>query len=180
MRTWTRLIPAVLVAVPFTWSSLRAAEETADQKIKKLQDDVAQIQKDLESIKKEVKDSNARGARVAEDLEDIKTILRDIANRQAAISRQSAYGPAALPPAAQIPATGAITVQNNYSSRATVRINGRPYDVGIGQSIRIRDVPTGAFQYSVDVEGYGTVEQPRTDTLPAAGYRITIYPKMMF
>jgi TolA-binding protein len=199
MRTWMRLIPAVLLAIPFTGSA-RAADETTDQKIKKLQDDVAQLRKDLESLSDEVKKSNARGARVAEDLQEIrtilqhpqpagaarladdiqeiKTILRDMASKQAAITRQAAYGPSGVPAGAPLPATGTITVQNNYSAAASVLINGRPYRVAAGQTVRVTDVPTGTFQYSVDVDGYGTVGPVRTDTLQPVGYRITVFPGM--
>ncbi len=184
MRTWMRLIPAVLLVVPFTGSPLCAADETTDQKIKNLQDDVAKIRKDLESLKDEVRTSSVRGAEVAKDLQDIKNLLHDMASRQAAISRQAAYDPRSLlpngPPAPPLPTTGTITVQNNYSAPATVRINGRPFSVAPGQSVPIGGVPTGTFQYSVDVEGFGTVEPLRTDNLPAAGYRITIFPRMPY
>jgi hypothetical protein len=72
---------------------------------------------------------------------------------------------------------GTITVQNNYLAAATVRINGQPFEVAPGRSRVINGVPTGTFQYVVDVDGFGTVEMPRTDNLPSAGYRITIFPK---
>jgi hypothetical protein len=183
MRTWIKLIPVVLLAVPFTWSSIHA-EETTDQKIKNLQDDVAKIRKDLESLKDEVRTSSVQGAKVAADLQDIKRLLHDMSDRQAVISRQSAYDPRSLLPGAPppggppLPAAGTITVQNNYAARATVRINGRPYVVDPGQPMPIVGVPTGTFQYSVDVEGFGMVEPLRTDILPATGYRITIFPRI--
>jgi hypothetical protein len=181
MRTWMKLIPAVLLAIPFTWSPLRAADDATDQKIKKLQDDVAQMRKDLESLREEVRTSSARGAKVAEDLQDIKNMLRDM-NREASIRR---YGPSSLvpgvppsiPPGAAIPPTATVTVQNTYSAAATVRINGQSYRLAPGQTLPVL-MPTGTIQYSVDVDGFGTVEQLRTDTLPATGYRITIYPRM--
>ncbi len=184
MRTWIKLIPAVLLAVPFTGFSLHA-QETTDQKIKNLQDDVAKIRRDVESLKDEVRRSSVQAANVATDLQDIKRLLHDMAERQTVISRQSAYDPRSLLPAAPpgappLPATGTITVQNNYAAPATVRINGQPYAVGVGQARAIYGVPVGNFQYSVDVEGFGTVEPPRTDTLPATGYRITIFPRMTF
>ncbi len=180
MRTWINLIPAVLLAVPFTWPSLRA-EDTPDQKIKKLQDDVAQIREDLESLRKEVKNSSARGARVAEDLQEIKNILHDM-SRQAVISRQAAYDPRGLapsgPPISPLPATGTITLHNVYLAPATVRINGESYFVGANQTREVRNFPAGPFQYSVDVEGFGMVLPPRTETLRPPGYVIRIFPLM--
>ena len=186
MRTWIKLIPAVSLAIALIWSPLRAAEETTDQKIEKLQKDVAKLRKDLEDLKDDVKTSSARGAKVAEDLQDIKKLLRDMADRQAVISRQSAYDPRSLLPAAPPPgvpprlASGTITVQNNYMAPATVRINGRPYVVAPGQPMPIVGVPPGTFQYSVEVEGFGMVEPLRTDILPSSGYRITIFPKLLY
>jgi TolA-binding protein len=177
MRTWMRLIPAILLATPFTGPAYAADAET-DKKIDQLQKDVAQLRKDLESLREEVKNSNARGAKVSEDLQEIKTILRDLANRQAALTRQAAYGPPGIPSGATPSPTATITVQNTYSAAATVRINGQSYRVAPGQTMPILGVPTGTFQYSVDVDGYGTVEPLRTDTLQPAGYRITIYPRM--
>src|SRR5579875_3420659 len=125
MRTWMKLIAAFLLAVSFTGPSFCAETETTEQRIKKLEEDVAQLRKELANLREEVKNSSARGARVAEDLQDIKNILRDLANKQSAITRQAAYGPS--PSGAAAATTGTITVQNTYSAAATVRINGPSY-----------------------------------------------------
>ena len=63
---------------------------------------------------------------------------------------------------------------------ATVAINGRTYRVEAGQTLPILGVPVGTFQYSVDVDGYGTAESLRTDLLRSVGYRIRIFPKMPY
>ncbi|GEM_PF-6750948 len=177
MRTWMRLIPAVLLVIAFT-NSARAADVETDKKIDQLKTEVAQLRKDLDNLKVEV---NARGARVAEDLQEIKNLLRDMANRPP-LSRQSGYDPRSLlpgaPSATPLPTTGTITLQNVYPAPATVRINGQPYFVDANQTREVRNVPIGPFQYSVDVEGYGTVEPLRSDTLRPAGYLIRIYPRM--
>jgi outer membrane murein-binding lipoprotein Lpp len=180
MRTWMKLIPAVLLAVPFTGPALAADAET-DKKIDQLQKDVAQLRKDIEQLRKDLTDNATQRNATIEELHRIGGVLDHMARDQERIAR---YGPSPLPPGggppAPLPNTGTITVQNTFRAPATVRINGRPWVVTPGQPLHIDGVPTGTFQYSVDVEGFGTVEPPRTDNLPAAGYRITIFPKMPY
>jgi TolA-binding protein len=170
-----RLIPALLLAVPFTWSSLRAEEKSNDQKISDLQREVSELRRDIAQLRKDLLDNATQRNADTEELRRIRTAVERMAREQETISR---YGPPALPPGAPpLQPTGTITVQNNYSAPATVRINGRPYVVAPGQSMPIHGVPTGTFQYSVDVDGFGMVELPRTDNLPSAGYRISIFPR---
>jgi len=186
MRTWMRLIPAVFLIASSTPALLHAADETTIKK-----EDLQKIQEKLDKLQSDMTANNLRDTRTVEDLrvireelQKIRALLERMENMAREQERIARYGPPALPPggapAAPLPTTGRITVQNNFSAPATVRINGQPYAVGIGQSRAIFGVPTGSFQYSVDVEGFGTVELPRTDTLPATGYRITIFPKMPY
>ena len=100
MRTWTRLIPAVLLVLPFTPALLHADAETNAKKIEQLQKDIKQLREDVESLRTDLKNSSAQGAKVAEDLQDIKSLLRDMASRQEALTRQSGYDPRSVGPGA--------------------------------------------------------------------------------
>jgi TolA-binding protein len=176
MRTWMRLLPAVLLAIPATGSALRADADT-DKKIENLQKEVADLRKDIERLRKDLTDTATQSSAVLEQLRSINRNLEGIAKEQDRISR---YGPGAIPPgpvpSAPLPTTGMITVQNNYLAPATVRINDRPFVVAPGQTTQI-GAPIGTFHYSVDVDGFISSQPPRTDNLPAAGYRITIFPQ---
>jgi TolA-binding protein len=191
MRTWMKLIAAVLLIPLATPALLHAADDTAIKKedFQELIDKVDKLQSDMTA-------NNLRGTRTAEELRVIREELqsiRKILERMENMAREqernaeriARFGPSTSPPggpppAAPLPPTGTITVQNTYSAPATVRINGQPYEVGIGQTRAIYSVPTGPFQYSVEVEGFGMVEPPRTATLPATGYRINIVPRMPY
>ena len=61
MRTWTRLIPAVLLALPFTVSSLHADAETNAKKIEQLQKDIKQLREDVEKPSDRLEAIAARG-----------------------------------------------------------------------------------------------------------------------
>jgi hypothetical protein len=183
MRTWTRLIPAVLLILPFTPALLRAA----DPDIKSLNDRLDQLSQKVKTLEDNVTSNSLRGNRVEaelravrEELGRIRELLERMAQQQGAIQRQAGYDPRSVSPGGAIPTTGTITVQNNYTAPATVHINNQTFRVEPGQTRPISGVPTGLFQYSVDVEGYGTVEPPRSDTLRPWGYRINIYPRMPF
>jgi hypothetical protein len=178
MRTWKRLIPAVLLAILFVGTSLHAEDaETNADKITKLQKDVAQLQKDVSDLRKDVLDNAAQRAATTEQLARIRELVERMAAQQGVI-RQTGFDPRSVAPGGAVPTTGTITVQNVYSYPATVRINDRSFRVQPNQTLPISGVPTGTFQYSVDVDGFGTVEPPRTDNLPPAGYRISIFPRM--
>jgi capsid protein len=179
MHTWTRLVPAVLLAVLFAPSLLRAADaKTNADNIEQLQKDLADLRKDLRGLRKDLTDLGVSHNMTAEQLNKIEKLLLDMARRQEASERVSRYGPSTGAPGATA-TTGTITVQNVYSAPATVRINGQAFRVEAGQTRLIGGVPAGMFQYAVDVEGYGAVEAPRTDTLQTTGYRITIFPRSM-
>lgn len=176
MHTWMRLIPAVLLAVPFTGASLRAGDaETNAKKIEDLQKDVAQLKKDLQDLKDEVRTNSVRGAQVTKDLQDIKNMLRDMS---AVSTRQAGYDPRSLRPGGP-PPSATITLQNDFSAPATVHINGRSFNLGAYQTLKVPDVPVGPFQYYVEVGGR-MVEPPRNETMPPAGYRIQIFTRPPF
>ena len=182
MRTWTRLIPAVLLILPFTPALLHAADDPA-----LLTDRLNQLSKKMETLESDVKSNSLRGSRVAEELRDIRVelgkireLLELLAKQQGTLRIQPGYDPRSVTPGGPVPTMGTITVRNHYTAPATIAINGRTYRVEAGQTLPILGVPAGTFQYSVDVEGYGMVEPLRNATLPPAGYRITIFPRMPY
>jgi hypothetical protein len=181
MRTWMRLVPTLLLILPSAPALLQAADpEIAVKKedFQKLLDKVDKLQNDMTA-------NSLRGNRteeelrlLREELRKIRELLERMAAAQGATQRQAGFGPSS--PSSNTsrlatPTTGTILLQNVYSAPATVRINGQSYFVDANQTREVRNVPVGPFQYSVDVVGYGTV-QSRTDNLPPAGYRITIFP----
>jgi hypothetical protein len=178
MLTWTRLIPAVLLTLALFCPSLRAIdpELTDKQKIEQLQRDVTQIKNDLERLRKDFLDNAAQRNHNAEELAKIRELLERMALQQGVI-RQAGFDPRSVTPGGAVPTTATITVQNAYLYPATVRINGQSFRVEPNQTLPIAGIPTGTFQYSVDVDGFGTAEALRTDTLRPSGYRITIFPR---
>src|SRR5262249_6186069 len=138
--------------------------------------DVAQIQRDLAELRKDLLDNAAHRNATAEQLRRIQELLERMALQQGVI-RQAGFDPRSVAPGGAVPTTATITVQNSYLSPATIRINGQTFRVEPNQTLPITGVPTGTFQYSVDVDGFGTAESLRTDTLRPSGYRITIFPR---
>lgn len=182
MRSWMRVVAAVLLIMPFATALLHAADPELPLK----KEDFQRLVDKVDKLQSEMTANSLRGTRTAEDLREIRVELQKIrellermAAQQGAIQRQSLYGPS-LSPIAPVPTTGTITVENSSSFTATVRIDGRSYVVRPGQTIPIRGVPTGTFQYSVDAEPFGTIQPLQTDTLRPGGYTIRIYPRMSF
>jgi hypothetical protein len=175
MRTWTRLTSAVLLTLALFCPTLRAADppETNAQKIEQLQKEVAQLQKDVLEMRKDLLDNAARRNATAEQLARIQELLERMALQQGVI-RQAGFDPRSVAPGGAPATTATITLQNTYLAPATVRINGQSYRVSPGQTLPIA-FPIGTIQYSVDVDGTGTLEPLRTDTLQPAGYRINIH-----
>jgi hypothetical protein len=94
MRTWTRLVPAVLLVLPLTLTPVRAGDaETNEQKIAQLRKDVDALRRDLKSLGDAVLDGNARGAKTAEDLAVIKDMLLRMASASELNTRRSGYAP---------------------------------------------------------------------------------------
>jgi hypothetical protein len=214
MRTWTRLVPAVLLALPFTMASVRAEDaESNAKKIEQLQKDLKELRLTLDVLKEEMKTNSVRGAKVEadlslikdmllkaasardaavrqvnyaplppEELREIRDLLHRIASMQEANIRRSAYAPTPttedVPPGGTpVPATGTITLRNQYTAMAIVRINGRRFEVPPGRNAVIPGVPVGPYNYDVEVDGYGVVMPLRTETLRPNGRIITIYPQ---
>lgn len=182
MRTWMRLISAVLLAVPFTPALLHAADPELN--IKK--EDFQRLLEKVDKLQKDMTDNSLRGNRTAEDLrgireelQRIRELLERMAQQQGAIQRVAGYDPRSLPNGGARPITGAITLQNDFSAPATVHINGQAFSVAPYQIRTIPNVPLGPFQYFVDVEGR-IVEAPHSETLSQAGYRIRIYTRPPF
>jgi hypothetical protein len=181
MRTWTKLLTALLTAALLT-SSVRSADpELSVKRVADLEDAVRQLKRDVERLQKDVTDISVRGLGAARDLQDIKEMLRGLNASQAVVTRQSGYNPLSLNPAippVAMPTTGTVFLENVYSAPASVRINDRVYRVEPNQSRAITEVPVGNFQYSVEVDGYGVVNPLQNDRLPPTGYRIRIFPRM--
>lgn len=190
MRTWTRLVPALLLALPFTLAPIRAADpETTAQKVDRLESELRKLRKDLDDVQDRVVNSSLRRNAVSDDLRRLQerlAILEQMVVRhddllKQSITRQSAYGPGAEPagPGAPPPnGTSTITVQNQYPATATIRINGRPYTVEPYRTATIGGVPLGLYNYEVEVEGYGLVQPLQTETLRSVGRRITIFQRI--
>lgn len=181
MRTWMRLIPAVLLILPFAPALLHAA----DPEIPIKKEDFDKLKEKIDKLQSEMTANSQRAKATADDvrairqeLERIRELLERMAVQQGVIQRQAGYDPRSISASAPTPTTATITLQNSYSAPATVHINGRSFRVEPNQTLRIPDSPTGTFQYFVDVEGYGRVEQPRTDTLRPVGYVIRIFPRV--
>src|SRR5262249_47045343 len=138
MRTWTRPIPAALLALAVFNPSLCAIdpELTDKQKIEQLQKDVAQIQRDLAELRKDLLDNAAHRNATAEQLRRIQELLERMALQQGVI-RQAGFDPRSVAPGGAVPTTATITVQNSYLYPATVRINGQSFRVEPNQTLPI-------------------------------------------
>lgn len=180
MRTWMRLVAALLLILPLAPARLSAA----DPELKK--DDLQKLIDKVDKLQKDMTDNSLRGNRTAEDLRAIREelgrireLLERMAQQQGAIQQRTAgYDPRSLRPGGVAP-SATITLQNDFSAPATVHINGRSFNLGAYQTLKVPDVPVGPFQYYVEVGGR-MVEPPRNETLPSAGYRIQIYTRPPF
>src|SRR5579875_3375905 len=115
MRTWMRLVAAILLILPFAPARLYAADPELTIKredFQKLIDKVDKLQKDMT-------DNSLRGNRTAEDmraireeLARIRELLERMARQQGVSQRQAGYDPRSLPSGgAAAPATGTIVLQ---------------------------------------------------------------------
>ena len=166
MRTWTKLVPAVLLAMPLMLAPVHADELNAD-KIAKLQKDVEELRKEVENLK--------RGT--AQDIREIKDLLKQMAQQGPVVSR-SGYTPGtggAGNGGAPAPNMGRVTLRNQYETNATFRINGQSYTVAPHWVMGV-DQPLGPLTWEVSVEGYGVVQPPTSVTLTANGRTMTVFP----
>jgi outer membrane murein-binding lipoprotein Lpp len=172
--TGMRLVPAVLLALLFASPLLRAAD-TKD--IEKIQKDIADLRKDITQLQNDMRAESLNRNAIQEQLNEILRRLDRLAQQQeSAYQRISRFGPPPPAPGGALSTTATIVIQNQYDAPATVFINGRAITVNPFQTIQVPGVPTGSFEYSVDVEGRGLVQAPGRHTLPASGYRIRIFP----
>jgi hypothetical protein len=181
MRTWTKLLPAVLLILPITGSSFAADAAPSSKDIEQLKTDVKELRESVQKLEAAMRLNELRGARIEEHYLEIIRRLDRVTQQQQTIERIAAYGPpvmpgAAIPGAPVPPTTGTVILENRHPSPAQVRINGQPYTVGGFQTIQVPRVPAGPFEYSVEVDGL-LVSPPHTETLPPTGYRIRIYPR---
>ncbi|HEY7426771.1 MAG TPA: hypothetical protein VH682_21220 [Gemmataceae bacterium] len=176
MRTWMKFAPAILLLLPFTLSA-SGADETTAQKIEKLQTDVDALRREVKTLQADVLNNGLRGARIEEEMSKIRELLQKLDRLASAQESTRYYRPPEGVPAAVAPTTGMITVRNQYTADATIRLNGRPWRVPAGRDVRIGDVPLGSINYDVEVDGYGLVQPLRTETLRPNGRIITIFPQ---
>jgi hypothetical protein len=197
MRTWTRLTLAALLALPFTLAPLLAAdpEETTEQKVKRLEKELAQLRKDLEDLREKQTNNSLRRNAASEDLRNLRErlgVLEQIVVKhddllKTPITRQSGYlnpgtNPQGTPPpgtgngGTAAPAMGTVTVRNLYPASATVVVNGTSIPLQPNQAATIK-VPLGQFTYEVFVDGFCLVQAMKPETLTAQGRTITIHPR---
>jgi hypothetical protein len=168
MRTWTKLVPAVLLAMSLTLAPVHADELNAD-KIAKLQKDVEELKKEVESLK--------RGT--AQDIREIKELLKQMAQQGGPVVSRSGYTPGTGGVGnggAPANGTGKVTLRNQYEASATFRINGRSYSVAPFRTTIIPDVPLGTITWDVSVEGYGLIHPTTTVPLTPNGRIINVFP----
>ncbi len=170
MRTWTKLVPAVLLAM----SMLAPVHADAPNNDKSNADKIAELQKEVNDLKREVKNLKEG---TAQDIREIKDLLKQMAQQAPVVSR-SAYTPGAGgsgngggPP----PSMGRVTLRNQYETNATFRINGQSYTVAPHWVMGVNE-PLGPLTWEVSVEGYGVVQPPSTVTLTANGRTMTVFP----
>lgn len=181
MRTWMKLLPAVLLVLPISGSSLAADAPPNAKDIEQLQSEVKKLREDVQKLQEAMTKNELRGADIQLKLNEILYRLDSLAKQQQTIERIAAYGPPPMPgatiPGAALPLTTAtVHLVNRYPSPAQVRINGQAFTVGGFQTIQVPRVPPGTFEYSVEVDGQ-MISPPHMETLPPTGYRITIYPR---
>jgi outer membrane murein-binding lipoprotein Lpp len=191
MRTWMRLVLAVLLATPFTSALVRADSSdqlkppSTDQKLDKLQKDVDTLRSEINALQTKVLALAVRQDTPAAELREILRRLDNLALKLEAgirqpTTRESGAGPGPLPagPGNGAPAsTGTITLRNQYSAVATVHINGRSFVIEPNRTATL-SVPLGTFNYEVEVDGYGMVQPLRSETLRPNGHIITIFPRV--
>jgi TolA-binding protein len=178
MRKWKLTLVVPLVAA-FVLVPARAADPEID-KVKRLQEDLDKLRKEVESLREDIRTMNLRGQVAALNMQELKDSLQSISRKldgmipaQATRSQSFSYTPST---SAAPPATGIVYLRNSYPfSTATITINGTPYTVGPGQVVTLRDVPLGPFTYEAFVAGYTT--GPRQTTLTAQGENINVFPQ---
>jgi septal ring factor EnvC (AmiA/AmiB activator) len=187
MRAWMKIFAALFVVIPFATSAFCAdpevdkpTPESNKKRIEKLESEIAQLRKDVtENSVNTLKMANDQ-REIKESLRRMEEALKSLAARQDTIVRKAGYDERSMKPAeTTTSATATIVLENVYDAAATVRINNQYYRVEPNQTKTILNVPVGTFQYAVEVDGFGSVDgMPRSDRLPAAGYRIRIFPRM--
>lgn len=198
MRTWMRLALAALLAVPFTLAPLGAAdpEETIEQKVKRLDKELAQLRKDLEELRNKQTDNSLRRSATSENLRNLRErlgVLEQIVVKhddllKTPITRQAGYlnpgtNPQGTAPpgtgngGAAAPPTGTVTVRNLYPASATVVVNGTSIPLQPNQTATVK-VPLGQFTYEVFVDGFCLVQAMKPETLTPQGRTITIHPRI--
>jgi hypothetical protein len=180
MRTWMRLLVALLLAFSFAAAALGADGVTTADRVDKLEKDVKKLQEDMAKIQSDLTKNALVGATTLEELRKIRESM-DRLSRTQDVVRQPGYDPRSvnpsIPSVTAPPTTATIVLENVFSSGAWVRVNGQAYHVNPGETLPIT-APVGTFQYSVEVDGHGIVNPLHNDRLPPSGYRIRIFPRM--
>ena len=171
MRIWTKLVPAVLLAMSLTLAPVCADPPNND---KSNAEKIAELQKEVNDLKREVRNLKEG---TAQDIREIKDLLRQMAQQGPVVSR-SGYTPGtggAGNGGAPAPNLGRVTLRNQYETNATFRINGQSYTVAPHWVMGV-DQPLGPLTWEVSVEGYGVVQPPTSVTLTANGRTMTVFP----
>lgn len=180
MRTWMSLVAAISLILPLSSARLRAADPELTLKkedFQKLVDKIDKLQKDMTDNALRGNQTLAELRTIREELQKIRELMERMAVQQGTIRREAGYDPRSVAPGGAPPAAGTIVLQNDFPATATVHINGQSFTVAPYQTRHVGNVPLGIFQYSVDVEGTGAVEPPRSESLRPGGYRIRIFPR---
>jgi hypothetical protein len=172
MRTWTKLVPAVLLAM----SMLAPVHADTPNNDKSNAEKIAELQKEMNDLKREVENLK-RGT--AQDIREIKDILRQLAQQPAPVVSRSAYSPGAGGSGnggGSAPGTASVYLRNQYGANATFRINGQPYTVGPYRTTTVTNVPLGTITWEVSVDGHGLIVPSTPVSLTASGRTINVFP----
>lgn len=182
MRTWTLravLALSVVAAAPAAWAAPEPPTTTDDKlnavlaQLQQLNTRLAALQLNQDIQIKAVQDDVSR-------LKDDMRNLQDEVRRLTAGSVQPNVAASINPNQPVAPGgalvNGTITLENRYSSPATVVVNGQSYRLVPGERVDIA-APAGRFTYAVLTDNYGLVQGTTSRYLaPGRDFPITINP----
>jgi hypothetical protein len=173
MRTWTKFVPAVLLAMSLT---LAAAHADTPNNDKSNSEKISELQKEITDLKREVENLK-RGT--SQDIREIKDMLQRLAQQPPVVSR-SGYSPAAGGlgnGGTSAPGTAPVYLRNQYGMNATFRINGQSYTVEPYRTTTVMNVPLGTISWEVSVDGHGQIVPSTLVSLTASGRTINVFPQ---
>jgi septal ring factor EnvC (AmiA/AmiB activator) len=172
MRTWTKLVPAVLLAMSSALAPVCADTPNND---KSNAEKIAELQKEVNDLKREVKNLKEG---TAQDIREIKDLLKQMAQQGPVVSRSGftpgAGGSGNDGPSA--PGTATVYLRNQYGTNATFRINSQSFLVEPNRTMTVKNVPVGTIAWEVSVDGYGQVVASTSVSLTSSGRTFTVFP----